>query len=220
MSIFQWYLIIINIIAFVLYTIDFKIYIHGGKGIKPEVLTNIVTTFGGALGTLVAYMIWDRHLNKTNLMSRIYTVFWLIVQVLIYLSLYGPNKDKVATWFGDFYLEHKFLCWYIVLINAITFIAFAVDKIKANAKRWRIRETLLLGLSLIGGSLGGFLAMDLFNHKIIPFSVTTWEGKRKPYPLRIEKGDRITPSTRFAVGIPLMLALHAILLLCLAIGII
>ena len=56
---FQWYVIAINIIAFLVYTIDYQIYKHGGDGIKPEILCNIVTIFGGAFGTLVAEVLWN-----------------------------------------------------------------------------------------------------------------------------------------------------------------
>ncbi|MCP1102245.1 uncharacterized membrane protein YsdA (DUF1294 family) [Aequitasia blattaphilus] len=54
---------------------------------------------------------------------------------------------------------------YLLIINLITFIAFAVDKNNARKQRWRIRVTTLLGLSFIGGSLGGLLGMYLFRHK-------------------------------------------------------
>lgn len=43
LSIFQRYCIGINIIAFLVFTIDFLIYKHGGDGIKPEFLADVVT---------------------------------------------------------------------------------------------------------------------------------------------------------------------------------
>lgn len=54
----QWYVVIINIIAFLIYTVDFQIYVHGGDGIKPPVICNLVTICGGALGTLVAEVLY------------------------------------------------------------------------------------------------------------------------------------------------------------------
>ena len=68
----QWYVIAINVIAFLLYTIDFQIYIHGGEGVKPAVICNLVTICGGAIGTLIAELVWDRKIGKTNLQSRVY----------------------------------------------------------------------------------------------------------------------------------------------------
>lgn len=54
---------------------------------------------------------------------------------------------------------------YIFSINLITFLAFAVDKWKAKHKKWRIRESLLLGLSAFGGVIGGLISMYTFRHK-------------------------------------------------------
>ncbi len=60
---------------------------------------------------------------------------------------------------------HSSLILYLVIINVITFVIFGVDKYKAIRQEWRIRESTLLGLALIGGSIGGWLAMYIFHHK-------------------------------------------------------
>ena len=60
---------------------------------------------------------------------------------------------------------HISLILYLVIINVITFVIFGVDKYKAIRQEWRIRESTLLGLALIGGSIGGWLAMYIFHHK-------------------------------------------------------
>ena len=59
-----------------------------------------------------------------------------------------------------------YLYCYLLLINIVTLIVFAVDKFaaKQTGKR-RIPERNLLALSLIGGSLGALLGMELFHHK-------------------------------------------------------
>lgn len=194
LTLFQLYLAVINIAAFIVYTIDFQIYIHGGKGIKPQVLLNLVTICGGALGTIIAEVLWDRKINKLNAQSRIYTIFWLLIQLVVVLGLYGPNHEKAMQYIYEFYASHWFLCIYVVLINIVTFFAFAIDKIKAMLGKWRIRELILLGLALIGGSAGGLLAMDIFNHKV--------------------------KSMHFMIGVPLMLIAHLFLLICVGIGII
>ena len=79
----------------------------------------------------------------------------------------------------------KYLLYYLVLINVAAFLFMLVDKRKAIRKRWRIPERVLLGLSFIGGSLGGLLAMQLFRHK--------------------------TKHLQFSIGIPVMLVLHIVL---------
>lgn len=70
--------------------------------------------------------------------------------------------------------------FYLAGVNLVTFAAFGIDKWKAVRHRWRIPEATLLGLSLIGGALGGLAGMRLFRHK--------------------------TRKARFFVGVPVMLA--------------
>ena len=41
----------------------------------------------------------------------------------------------------------------------------AIDKSKAVKGKWRIPESTLFILSILGGAIGGFAAMYLFHHK-------------------------------------------------------
>ena len=54
---------------------------------------------------------------------------------------------------------------YLVSVNCISFIVMGVDKHKARKRAWRIPESTLFVLALIGGSLGSILGMHLFRHK-------------------------------------------------------
>lgn len=54
---------------------------------------------------------------------------------------------------------------YLVAVNLITFIFFWNDKRRSKKEAWRISEKTLIGLCLIGGSIGGFLGMRVFHHK-------------------------------------------------------
>ena len=54
---------------------------------------------------------------------------------------------------------------YLVVINVSTFIVYGLDKWKAKQSKWRIRESTLLGLAAIGGSIGALLAMKILRHK-------------------------------------------------------
>ena len=81
----------------------------------------------------------------------------------------------------------KILLTYLAIINAVSFLLMLIDKIKAKKKLWRIPERVLLGVSAVGGSLGGLLGMRLFRHK--------------------------TKHAQFYIGIPVMLVIHIVALI-------
>lgn len=57
------------------------------------------------------------------------------------------------------------MAW-VLGISVVTFLAFGYDKAVAGAGPTRVPEVVLLGLALIGGTLGAMLGMLLFNHKV------------------------------------------------------
>ena len=79
------------------------------------------------------------------------------------------------------------LILYLLIINAVSFLLMLADKRRAVKKAWRIPEATLLGIAAIGGSLGAVAGMRLFRHK--------------------------TLHLKFSVGLPLMLAVHIVLLI-------
>ena len=54
---------------------------------------------------------------------------------------------------------------YLVTINVATFFTYGLDKWKAKRAKWRIRETALLTLAVLGGSIGAWLGMKVWHHK-------------------------------------------------------
>ena len=64
----------------------------------------------------------------------------------------------------------KLLCalWLLwLIINAVVFAMYGIDKRRARRGRWRVSErTLLLGTWLLGG-VGAMLAMRRFRHKTL-----------------------------------------------------
>ena len=56
---------------------------------------------------------------------------------------------------------------YLIIINVVTFFTYGIDKIKAKKSKWRIRETALLGLAVLGGSIGAWLGMKVWHHKTL-----------------------------------------------------
>lgn len=74
----------------------------------------------------------------------------------------------------------KLLLYYLLIINAAGFLLMLVDKWKAKKNRWRVRESTLLLVAALGGSIGSLAGMYLFRHK--------------------------TQHLKFTLGIPLILA--------------
>ena len=74
----------------------------------------------------------------------------------------------------------KLLLYYLLIINAAGFLLMLVDKWKAKKNRWRVRESTLLLVAALGGSVGSLAGMYLFRHK--------------------------TQHLKFTLGIPLILA--------------
>ena len=65
----------------------------------------------------------------------------------------------------------------LLALNLVTFAAFGIDKARAINGKWRIQESTLLGLSLIGGTFGAYAGRWLFRHKTrkLPFNVHLFE---------------------------------------------
>jgi len=59
----------------------------------------------------------------------------------------------------------QFVLGYLLLINSVGFIIMGLDKTLAIKQRNRIPEKTLLSLSILGGSIGSWIAMQLFRHK-------------------------------------------------------
>lgn len=53
----------------------------------------------------------------------------------------------------------------LLVINIITFIVFAIDKMAAIEGSQRFSEEILLILAFVGGGIGANIAMLLFHHK-------------------------------------------------------
>ena len=49
---------------------------------------------------------------------------------------------------------HSYLIYYLLVINAATFIIYGIDKYKAKKAKWRISEATLLTMAAVGGSIG------------------------------------------------------------------
>ena len=74
---------------------------------------------------------------------------------------------------------------YLAVVNVFAFVLYGADKYFAVRGKWRISERNLLLIAAVGGSLGAYLAMNLFRHK--------------------------TKHKKFTVGVPLIFLLQVFL---------
>ncbi|MDD6736661.1 MAG: DUF1294 domain-containing protein [Prevotella sp.] len=60
---------------------------------------------------------------------------------------------------------HHYSMYYLLAINALSFLLYGIDKYKAKKNQWRISEATLLMMAVIGGSIGAWAGMRLWHHK-------------------------------------------------------
>jgi Predicted membrane protein len=59
----------------------------------------------------------------------------------------------------------KIILAYYLVLNLVLLITMGIDKMRATHKDWRVPESTLFIMSLLGGAIGGFGGMFLFHHK-------------------------------------------------------
>ena len=79
----------------------------------------------------------------------------------------------------------KLILLYLLTVNAVGFVLMLGDKRMAQKNLWRIPEGTLLGVAVIGGSLGCIAGMYAVRHK--------------------------TKHLKFVIGLPLILAVQVML---------
>ena len=181
------YLALLSAAAFAIAALDRRLRDRRGAdgGISHAAL--IVLAFaGGAAGSVLGFLAFDRHTSKRNSAWHALSLVALLAWGLVLVARHVAPLDAgaVTSALGR---DHTPLLVYLAAANAVTFLAFVADKLVAvwNGRGHgaaRVPEMALLLLSLAGGSPGGLLAMLVARHKIR------------------------TPA--FAVGLPLMLVVQ------------
>ena len=74
------------------------------------------------------------------------------------------------------WLDRRILAGAEVAISLLTFLAYRIDKRRAEGGRWRIPESVLHLAEFLGGWPGAFLAQRLFRHKTakLSYQVSFW----------------------------------------------
>lgn len=190
------YLLVVNALAFLLLTIDYHVCMRTGREeLIDHRILSVFALIGGGVGMLVAFLVWDRRVNKNNVAWRLMAVIGIVVWALVTLCVYGVIKLNVASLVAPLDLgDLAPLGVYLLVANLVTLALFIYDKLRAEQGRVdkRIPEVVLLGLSLVGGAVGGVVGMHLVRHKT-----------RKWY---------------FSWGLPVMIVLQVALLLYLRLG--
>ncbi|MBQ9990529.1 MAG: DUF1294 domain-containing protein [Lachnospiraceae bacterium] len=81
------------------------------------------------------------------------------------------------------------LVFYLMLMNLLGLLSMLIDKKKARKRAFRIPESTLFMIAILGGSLGSLIGVHLFHHK--------------------------TRHRSFTIGLPVLLVLQLLLLLLL-----
>ena len=84
----------------------------------------------------------------------------------------------------------RYLLPYLLTVNAAAFLLMLIDKEKAKKRKYRIPEDTLMGIAILGGSLGAWFGMKVFRHN--------------------------SQHTKFALGIPFIIGVQVLItLICL-----
>ena len=164
MNTIEKYLIAINIIGFLMYFINFMLYKYT-KSANIDVILTLLALAGGSRGIFAFIVLFDRKSVKDNMMSRVFLICVLIIQIIAMLFIKGFHGEEINIAFWEFFGRNKILMIYLGIINVITFLAFAIDKLHAIKGKRRIRIITLLGLAFVGGSAGALLGMYTLRHK-------------------------------------------------------
>lgn len=174
------YLILINAVSFFLFAIDLHRHGKTGRTLQPAWIFMVSVLLGGAAGANLYFLLFFPHFMRSKRKSRkvnsiehdtyncwrICCLLTLVVQAIFVFTVYGsrihlslrqitPYRDKLMPG----------ILFYLVLINFVTFIIFAVDKWKARNNRFRIKEAVLFLLCLLGGTIGGIIGVHALHHK-------------------------------------------------------
>ena len=164
---FQWYLVIVNAMTFIMMCIDHWICMHTNLISDQNFIHTIESAgglAGGGLGMLLAFAFLREPIGKHNAnwyaIAISQTLCWGVIYFIVCDPLgVGMNGVKCDL------TEHFPLFLYAVIINIITAIIFFRDRNTVRSK-WKISEFIMFMLGILGGALGGFIMMIITRKKI------------------------------------------------------
>ena len=184
-GIVEIYLLAINVLGFAVGAINSKVRSKKEEG-KSDIALAILSILGGAIGTLISVLVFDRKAEKGNMLSRVIMSCLVDVDVIAYLIYKGFVARNLTFAFWSILVKYPVSLIYLALINVVTFFVYLKDKKAAEKGKDRVKIVTLLSLSFIGGSIGALCGMYILHHK--------------------------TNKSYFTVGVPLMIVMQILLL--------
>ena len=184
-GIVEIYLLAINVLGFAVGAINSKVRSKKEEG-KSDIALAILSILGGAIGTLISVLVFDRKAEKGNMLSRVIMSCLVVVDVIAYLIYKGFVARNLTFAFWSILVKYPVSLIYLALINIVTFFVYLKDKKAAEKGKDRVKIVTLLSLSFIGGSIGALCGMYILHHK--------------------------TNKSYFTVGVPLMIVMQILLL--------
>ncbi|WP_418969428.1 DUF1294 domain-containing protein [Alloscardovia omnicolens] len=185
MSVLSAYLIGINALGFLVALIACKRATEESHAVS-DVLLSVMSILGGTVGIALALLAFYRKAEKATMMPRVCVACMIVIQAVVVLVMRGHIAQHITLNFFEFVSGKPILLIYLILVDLLTIIAFAVDKHAALKSNRRVKIVTLLVLAYCGGTVGALLGMYLFRHK--------------------------TNKNYFYLGIPLMLIMQVIVL--------
>ena len=184
-GIVEIYLLAINVLGFAVGAINSKVRSKKEEG-KSDIALAILSILGGAIGTLISVLVFDRKAETGNMLSRVIMSCLVVVDVIAYLIYKGFVARNLTFAFWSILVKYPVSLIYLALINVVTFFVYLKDKKAAEKGKDRVKIVTLLSLSFIGGSIGALCGMYILHHK--------------------------TNKSYFTVGVPLMIVMQILLL--------
>ena len=161
MGVFEKYFLIVNVVGFLIYFINYLLYRFTESANVDKLLT-LVALAGGSLGIVVFIALFDRKSVKENMMSRVFVICVLIIQLVAVLFFKGVHGEQITFAFWEFFGKYKILIVYLVVINFISFAAFAILTFSAS----KLTPNLLLSNVFL-------LPVEIYDaHKKLPFATS------------------------------------------------